>query len=58
VLNELADPVNELALIDLLLEVLLGQVGERDQKVHEDGDWDVFPDESEQRLHDLFWLKP
>jgi hypothetical protein len=47
VLDELADPVNELALIDLLLEVLLGQVGEGDQQMHEDGDWDVFPDESQ-----------
>ncbi len=36
VLHEVRNAFHELALVDLLLEVLLAHVGETDEKVHED----------------------
>lgn len=53
VLHELADAVHEAALLDLPPEVVLAQVRQRDQDVHQHRHRDLLADQLQQALHDL-----
>lgn len=52
-LNELTDAVNEITLFHLMLEVLLREVRQADQDVHQHTHLNVLPDELQQLFHHL-----
>lgn len=53
VLHEVRNAFHELALVNLLLEVLLAHVRQTDQQVHQDRDGNVFSHESQETLHEF-----
>jgi len=51
--NKFTNSINELAIINLMLEILFGEIGKSNQQMHQNWNWDILSDQSQQRFHNL-----